>query len=189
MNIKRISFSYAHAAGNERGASRQPLFNRTAPEIACNRITKAPELTASARAGSKISFMWNPWYISHKGPLLTYMASYEGDIKHVNVNELTFFKIRESGLASDNKTWATEEMIANGNITSALIPHGLKPGTYIIRHELISLHYGTKDSLYNNPERGPPEGRIIGPQVSIMTPLLTSICIDVPSSTSSNAST
>jgi hypothetical protein len=117
------------------------------------------------------------------------MASYEGDIKNVNVNELKFFKIRESGLASDNRTWATEEMIANGNITSALIPHDLKPGTYIIRHELISLHYGTKDSLYDNPERGPPEDRIIGPQVSIVALLLISICIDVPSSTSSNAST
>jgi len=103
--------------------------------------------------------MWNPWYVSHKGPVLSYMARYEGPIENVNVNKLNFFKISEKGLAPDNKTWAVDEMMANGNVTVTTIPHDLQPGTYILRHELIALHYATEDSLYHMKA-----DKLLGPQ-------------------------
>ena len=99
--------------------------------------------------------------MTHKGPILTYMAPYEGPVDKVDVNALKFFKISEYGLAPDNKTWATDEMISNSNITTATIPHDLKSGNYILRHELISLHYATEDSQYEKKVEKP-----LGSQVS-----------------------
>jgi cellulase len=131
--------------------------------MACNREQKPPALIANARAGSKVSFMWSPWYMSHKGPIITYMAPYDGSIDKVDVNALKFFKISEFGLAPDNRTWATDKMIENGNITTATIPHDIKSGNYILRHELISLHYATEDSQYEKKVEKP-----LGSQVSLV---------------------
>jgi hypothetical protein len=129
--------------------------------MACSVKPKAPALIATARAGSDITFQWNPWYNSHKGPLITYLAPYEGALQKVDVNKLNFFKISEKGLAADAKIWAVDEMMARGNISSTVIPHDIKPGTYILRHELIALHYSTEDSLYHMKA-----DKLLGPQVS-----------------------
>ena len=105
--------------------------------------------------------MWSPWLVSHKGAILTYMAPYKGDIANANLQQLKFFKIQEKGLLGDNKTWATDEMIQNKNMTSATIPHDIKPGKYVIRHEIIALHFATEDSVW---ELSSPDA-VMGPQV------------------------
>lgn len=129
--------------------------------MACNSNPGAPALIAPVRAGAKVNFWWNPWYASHLGPLLSYMAPYEGSAESIDFNKLSFFKISEKGLAGDNTTWAVAEMMANGNVSSTTIPHDIAPGTYILRHELIALHYSTEDSLYHmKPDK------LLGPQVS-----------------------
>jgi cellulase len=131
--------------------------------MACNVRPSAPALIAPARAGSEIKFVWNPWYASHKGPLVSYLAPYEGPLDKVDVNKLSFFKITERGLLPDNKTWAVDEMMANGNVSTAVIPHDIKPGNYVLRHELIALHYSTEDSLYHMKA-----DKLLGPQVSAL---------------------
>jgi cellulase len=140
------------------------ITDQTSLDMACQSKPKAPAAIAPARAGSQVKFYYNPWYVSHKGPLISYMAPYEGPIEKVDVNKLKFFKISEKGLAADNKTWAVDEMMANGNITYTTIPHDIKPGTYILRHELIAMHYATEDSLYHMKA-----DKLLGPQVSPMT--------------------
>jgi hypothetical protein len=142
--------------------SRKPFItDQRSPDMACNVKPKAPALIAPARAGSQITFQWNPWYNSHKGPLITYLAPYEGAVQKIDVNNLNFFKISEKGLAADKKTWAVDEMMSKGNISSTIIPHDIKPGTYVLRHELIALHYSTEDSLYHMKA-----DKLLGPQVS-----------------------
>ncbi|KAF2400561.1 hypothetical protein EJ06DRAFT_530523 [Trichodelitschia bisporula] len=47
----------------------------------------------------------------------------------------------------------------DGNVTATVIPHDIAPGTYILRHELIALHYATEDSLWHMKE-----DKILGPQ-------------------------
>jgi hypothetical protein len=136
------------------------VVDQTSPDMACGVNPTAPAIIAAARAGSEVQFHWNPWYISHLGPIITYMAQYEGQVERVNVNKLSFFKVSEKGLAADNKTWAVDEMMANGNVTSAVIPHDISPGSYILRHELIGLHYATEDSLYLKKA-----DKLLGPQV------------------------
>ena len=96
-------------------------MDQTSPDMACNHQPTSPALIATARAGSKVNFMWSPWFISHKGPIVTYMAPYEGPVESVDLNKLKFFKISEIGLRPDNRTWAVDEMMANGNITSGKV--------------------------------------------------------------------
>jgi cellulase len=92
---------------------------------------------------------------------VSYLAPYEGSLENVDVTKLSFFKISEKGLLPDNKTWAVDEMMANGNISSTVIPHDIKAGNYVLRHELIALHYATEDSLYHMKA-----DKALGPQVS-----------------------
>jgi hypothetical protein len=76
------------------------------------------------------------------------MAPYEGDISTVDVTKLKFFKIAEMGLLEDGVTWATNVLTANENVTAVTIPHDIKAGNYLVRHELITLHFATEDSRY-----------------------------------------
>lgn len=100
--------------------------------------------------------------MSHKGPILTFMAPYGGDPDNEPLVRLKFFKIQERGLLPDNSTWATDEMIQNNNVTWATIPHDIKPGKYVVRHEIISLHFATEDSVWTRLG----EEAVLGPQVS-----------------------
>lgn len=152
--------------------------------MACNSNPGAPALIAPARAGAHVNFWWNPWYASHLGPLLSYMAPYEGSAESIDFNKLSFFKIDEKGLAGDNKTWAVTEMMENGNVSSTTIPHDIKPGTYVLRHELIALHYSTEDSLYHMKA-----DKLLGPQVSRMETGSRLVLIIYISSIMSSAST
>lgn len=76
------------------------------------------------------------------------MGSYDADISQVNINDMEFFKISELGLLPDNVTWATKVLTANKNVTAVTIPHDIRPGDYIVRHEIITLHLATEDSRY-----------------------------------------
>jgi hypothetical protein len=79
----------------------------------------------------------------------------------VNLQSLKFFKIHERGLLPDNKTWATDEMGQKANSTQATIPHDIKPGKYIVRHELIAMHFATEDSVWTRAGAD----SVVGPQV------------------------
>jgi cellulase len=120
----------------------------TRADIACGSNTVPAGTIAPARAGSNITFGWSTWPITHNGPIMTYMAPYEGDVAKVDVTKLKFFKIAELGLADDGVTWATNVLTANDNVTAVTIPHDIKSGNYIVRHELITLHFATEDSRY-----------------------------------------
>ncbi|KAF2396077.1 hypothetical protein EJ06DRAFT_534216 [Trichodelitschia bisporula] len=69
--------------------------------MACNADSRAPTLIAPARAGSEVRFLWSPWFGSHKGPIVNYLARYTGPVEQVDLNTLSWFKISERGLAAD----------------------------------------------------------------------------------------
>ncbi|KAF1817228.1 hypothetical protein P152DRAFT_387849, partial [Eremomyces bilateralis CBS 781.70] len=128
----------------------------TTPDIACNLNSRPPALVGKARAGSTATFEWTPWVINHKGPLTAYMAPYEGSLANNNVSKLEFFKIAEQAV-TDGK-WATDHMMADGSKWNVTIPWDIKPGTYVLRHELLALHFANGGIAI-----GPP-----GPQFYIM---------------------
>ena len=102
-------------------------------------------------AGGKIDFHWNTWPASHVGPVLTYAASYTGDIQAVKKEDLKWFKIE--GVGYENGEWAAVKMIANNNTWTTTVPENLAAGKYVFRHEIIALHAaGQENGAQNYPQ-------------------------------------
>ncbi|KAI0201178.1 glycosyl hydrolase family 61-domain-containing protein [Astrocystis sublimbata] len=140
------------------GGNTGPVTKIDSKAMACNSVHKpAPGDIAEVRAGSNVTFAWSHWLYSHKGPITAWMAPYEGDIANVDVNELEFVKFAEDTI-NKNGVWSTVRMMDDTDGTwTAQIPADIKPGNYVIRQEIIALHFAL---------RAPPafEGFELGPQ-------------------------
>ncbi|KAF5353534.1 hypothetical protein D9756_007837 [Leucocoprinus leucothites] len=96
---------------------------------------------ATVAAGSHISLNWTTWPESHMGPMITYMALAPSDITSWNPGtSAVWFKVDEMGKDSSGKWAATDILSANNSIYTFTVPKNLKPGKYIVRHEIIALH-------------------------------------------------
>ena len=130
-----------------------PVLDVDSPDIACRKNPIAPQLTAKARAGSKIKFQWSTYFDDHKGPVITYI----GLIKDPNVKpqEVSFFKIDEAAYDPSTKIWGSTTLIKANNSRTVTIPSDIKAGRYMIRHEILSLHFsgGRNYVLPNGTER------------------------------------
>lgn len=121
-----------------RGAA--PVIDVSSPDIACRKNPILPQLTAKARAGSDISFHWSTYPMDHKGPLMTYMGLMKTpDSKPQDVE---FFKIDQSVYEPGNRTWGLDTLIKNNHTWTSRIPSDILPGRYVVRHEILSLHFG-----------------------------------------------
>ncbi|KAM7200331.1 Glycosyl hydrolase family 61 domain containing protein [Naviculisporaceae sp. PSN 640] len=140
------------------GGQTGPVFDINSKAMACHQVhSPAPGAIAEVRAGSEVTFHWSRWLYSHKGPITAFMAPYEGPVNKVDVNKLEFFKIGEESFDSEG-VWGTTKLLDTTNGTwTTKIPADIKPGNYIIRHELIALHF----ALHTNPGF---EWSPIGPQ-------------------------
>ncbi|KAA8631818.1 hypothetical protein SMACR_05160 [Sordaria macrospora] len=109
------------------------------PDIICHRSATPAGGHATVKAGDKISLKWDPvWPDSHKGPVIDYLAACNGDCETVDKTSLRFFKI--DGAGYNNGVWAADALVNNGNSWLVQIPADLKPGNYVLRHEIIALH-------------------------------------------------
>lgn len=59
--------------------SNGPVADFTTSNITCNGDDSAAALTAAANAGDSVTFFWDTWPDSHKGPVMTYMAKCDTD--------------------------------------------------------------------------------------------------------------
>ncbi|RYP89863.1 hypothetical protein DL770_004015 [Monosporascus sp. CRB-9-2] len=120
----------------------------SSPDIICHLDATNAALTAPVAAGSDISLTWNQWPDSHKGPVIDYLADCGGDCSTVDKTTLKWFKIKELGQlelgagAGQVGKWADDLLIENGLTWTTTIPASIKPGNYVLRHELIALHEG-----------------------------------------------
>lgn len=103
-------------------------------DINCHKSATPGALFVEANAGDDITFVWNTWPDSHKGPVINYISTYAD-----SPTALSWAKFSEDGLISGD-TWATDELIQNGFSYTTTIPATLAPGDYVIRHEIIALH-------------------------------------------------
>ncbi|KAH7322625.1 glycosyl hydrolase family 61-domain-containing protein [Stachybotrys elegans] len=136
------------------------LEDYQSPDIICHVNGTNAKGYVTVEAGDRISFQWLGWPESHHGPALTYLA-YCGDASdscvEVDKRELEFFKIGRGGLlnATEKATdfssgmgiWATDELIAKNHTWMIEVPKVLSPGFYVMRHELIALHYAMEPTL------------------------------------------
>ncbi|KAK3946578.1 glycosyl hydrolase family 61-domain-containing protein [Pseudoneurospora amorphoporcata] len=111
------------------------------PDIICHRSATPAGGHATVKAGDKISLTWDPvWPDSHKGPVMDYLAACNGDCETVDKTSLRFFKIDGAGYNNIKGVWAAEALVNNGNSWLVQIPADLKPGNYVLRHEIVALH-------------------------------------------------
>ncbi len=115
----------------------------TNPDIICHRNATNAMLAAPAKGGSKITISWDTWPVSHKGPIIDYLANCDGPCETVDKTKLQFFKIDELALLNAKPIygdWSTDIMIANNFTWTIEIPPTIASGNYVLRHEIIALH-------------------------------------------------
>jgi cellulase len=132
------------------------------PDIVCHVNASNAQGFAPLDAGDRVHFQWQGWPESHKGPALTALAWCGGDgtaaaCAEADKTELEFFQIGAAGLMdpdgvpNENPTasglWASDMLIANNNSWAIEIPADVAPGFYVLRHELIALHYANDEAM------------------------------------------
>jgi hypothetical protein len=118
------------------GGDISPVMDSDSSSIACSyRHAPAPLSIATVRAGANVSFHWTHWLHSHKGPITVFLAPYEGNVTAVDVNKLEWFMIADDAVDA-NGEWSTDRMMANDHVWTTQIPADIKPGKYILRHEV-----------------------------------------------------
>jgi hypothetical protein len=89
--------------------------------------------------------------------MLVWLADCGGSCTTVDVNKLNWFKIWHAGLVDDGAGGLAESMWYQKTFQRwdglpaewpVTIPSTLKPGNYLIRHEIISLHIANKPQFY-----------------------------------------
>ena len=130
------------------------------PDIICHLNARSPNGNVQIEPGDFITFQWNGWPESHHGPVMTYMAYCGADADtcmRAEKMELKFFEIDAVGLIDPFATldeyysafgiWATDVLIHTNSTYTVQVPPSLAPGNYVIRHELIALHYALDPGL------------------------------------------
>jgi len=125
-------------------------------DIACHKSAGNAKLHVPVKAGSTVQLQWTDWPESHHGPVIDYLADCGGNCGSVEKSALRFFKISGVGLIDGSQApgkWAADQLIANNNTWGVTIPSDIKPGKYVLRHEIIALHSaGQPNGAQNYPQ-------------------------------------
>ncbi|KAK4450240.1 endoglucanase-4 [Podospora aff. communis PSN243] len=128
----------------------------SSPHMACHEDGASVPAHAPVRAGDSIAMHWAGWPLNHPGPVLSYLAPCEGTrdgCGSVDKTKLQWTKIDDSApvlISPEGPSpgrWATNVLIENNSTWQVRIPSGLKPGPYVLRHELISLIFAAQPEL------------------------------------------
>ncbi|KAK3388446.1 glycoside hydrolase [Sordaria brevicollis] len=140
-------------------SSIDPIFSPTSPYLACNSPALSPPNTPQhyipLTPGQNLSAIYYFW-LHPVGPMSVYLSepcpippnSTLGDCSSVNLEEVKWFKIWESGLLTGPNlaegTWyqkSFQNWVGDGeNRWTVRIPGRVREGRYLVRHEILSLH-------------------------------------------------
>lgn len=143
-----------------------PPSNYTSPDIICHKNGSPPRAHVPVSPGDTIHMQWNGWPASHVGPILSYLAPCDATNTNssdgcasVDKTKLEFTKIDDAAPVFFNESggppgfWSTNTLIASNNSWLVGLPATLSPGAYVLRHELIALHYANRtDGAQNYPQ-------------------------------------
>ncbi|KAI1474581.1 glycoside hydrolase family 61 protein [Daldinia eschscholtzii] len=111
-----------------------PVSSLNTPDIICHLGATNAQASIPVAAGSQLQVVrFNTiGGFEHPGPEMHYLAPC-GDAGCANVdkNDLRFFKFYESGLVQP------EGFVDTFTVT---IPQNIRPGSYVLRHEILGLH-------------------------------------------------
>ncbi|RYP81748.1 hypothetical protein DL770_005805 [Monosporascus sp. CRB-9-2] len=125
-------------------ADNGPVPDFTTKDITCGRGGNIPAARSiELKAGDKVEFVWDQWNSAHSGPVFTYIAqctnndckTFKGDTGNVwvKIDQLAYNP-------SANPPWASDFLRERGAKWSVVVPPGLAPGEYLLRHEVLGLH-------------------------------------------------
>ncbi len=133
-------------------ASIDPIFDVMDPFVACNNPGTPPPSYIPIRAGENITAVY--WYWLHPvGPMTVWLASCGHDCATVDVNKAEF-KIWEAGLEEGNLAegiWYQKRFQKwddSPDLWPVTIPKTLKPGLFLIRHDITSIHIANRPQIY-----------------------------------------
>jgi len=139
-----------------RWPSRYPIYDPLYENMACNDdgTPTSPSLYATIEAGGVLNGHYDKDFLlpgevyptetwGHEwGPMFVYLAACGDSCEDLNLRGPIWFKIHELGLL--NGTWVTGhwgQTDLNAGAPFAMpIPKSLKPGKYLLRHEVIAIH-------------------------------------------------
>jgi lytic cellulose monooxygenase (C1-hydroxylating) len=123
------------------------------PSITCGLDAQPPELKAVARAGSEVSVQWSGIVRMHQGPVMSYLGPLASP--NQKPQQIKFFKVSDAGYDKSKRQWANEDLIKKNYTDTFKIPSDIKPGSYVLRTELLALHGNSMSSeptLYSGPQ-------------------------------------
>jgi lytic cellulose monooxygenase (C1-hydroxylating) len=86
--------------------------------------------------------IWDSWVIWHPGPVMTYLASCNGDCKTF-AGDTGNVWVKIDQVAYDprqNPAWGSLVLTAQNAVWTITVPETLAPGEYVLRHEVLALH-------------------------------------------------
>jgi hypothetical protein len=152
-----------------------PIFDPTSTNLTCNYPGDPAPASIPIAAGDNITAVYYYW-LHRTGPMIVWMArcpdeievttyagpavlesgAHFGGCRDFNASEAQWFKIFQGGLLNGSMpegTWYQMEFANSWDSVgeddwTVTIPKSLKPGAYLIRHEIIALHIENKPQWY-----------------------------------------
>ncbi|KAF2277889.1 glycoside hydrolase family 61 protein-like protein [Westerdykella ornata] len=134
----------------------EPIFETTNHSLACNFPGTPARASIPFPAGSNISAMYNTW-VHTVGPMIAWMTHCTNDdcaTFDPVASNADWFKIGEKGLLEGDiltGSWFQKEFSrwdGSPSVWTERVPESLRPGAYLIRHEIVSLHSEHRPQFY-----------------------------------------
>lgn len=133
-----------------------PIFETGNHSLSCNTPGTSARAYIPIRAGDNITAVYAYW-VHTVGPMIAWMAycaNTENDCSTFDSSTAQWFKIGQKGLLEgtiEEGTWFQKSFSnwdGSPSLWSEKLPSTLRPGRYLIRHEIISLHSANKPQFY-----------------------------------------
>jgi len=122
-----------------------PIYEANNVSLACNFPGTSARAYIPIVAGQNITAVYQTW-VHTVGPLVAWMADCGGDCTNFDAANADWFKIGEKGLLEGTileGMWFQRAFVnwdGGPSLWSENVPASLRPGKYLVRHEIISLH-------------------------------------------------
>lgn len=131
-----------------------PIFETDNISLSCNDPGTPARAYIPITAGQNITAVYMYW-VHTVGPMIAWMARCTNDDCHTfDSATADWFKIGQKGLESGTileGMWfqrSFSKWDGSPSLWSEQVPAKLKPGKYLVRHEIISLHSANKPQFY-----------------------------------------
>ncbi|TQW00743.1 hypothetical protein V2A60_001793 [Cordyceps javanica] len=130
-----------------------PIYPITGDAMACGYGGQDPvPFVCPATSGAKLTFEFRLWPDAeqpgaldpgHKGPCAVYLKRVDDMFSDPAAGD-GWFKIWHDGYDAASGEWCSDRLIAHDGLLSVHLPAGLAPGYYLVRPEILALHFAYK---------------------------------------------